>query len=652
MITKYEFGSHFNTEAVVVPVEEGEKLPFLEVEIRGTERVFSGALAPEDRIYGLGETVGGINKRGQYFISYNVDNPHHKADTVSLYGAHKFLVIDGQKKLGLFFDTPGRVIFDLGKRDPSRLEISCAQNVTVYCVTGESAYDVTRQFLRIIGRSYVPPRWAFGFGQSRWGYKSEKDIRQVVEEYRKAELPLDYVCLDIDYMDRFIDFTVNPKRFPDMPGLIQELKAQGIRLVPIVDAGIKIEPGSRAYEEGIRGDYFCVDGEGKPFRGAVWPGMTHFPDFLRPETRSWFGGLYRFYTDQGFEGFWNDMNEPAIFFTEETKLRRDIDVLPGEDGNYQKGVRLCDYKSFYHRPDGEKVLHHDVHNVFGYEMTRAAGEGLEKLMDHRYLLFSRSSYIGAHRYGGIWTGDNASRWEHLRISLRQMPSLNMCGFLFIGSDIGGFGGNTDQELLLRWLAFGVFTPLMRKHSAKLTRRQECYRFPNREAFRRILRLRYRLLPYLYSEYMKAALYGDMLFKPLSFLYPGDPQAARVEDQLIVGGSIMIAPIMEKGQTTRQVYLPQDMTRVTYTGGEFRCEWVKAGTHTVKAELDEVVFFILPGKLLPIGKGIDHESQLDTENLMLLGDGERYALYDDDGLTREMSGNFIRILKRQAPDTAQ
>ena len=276
--------------------------------------------------------------------------------------------------------------------------------------------------------------------------------------------------------------------------------------------------------------------------------------------------------------------------------------------------------------DGRRVRHYDVHNLFGGMMTRATSEGLEKLLDHRFMLFSRSSYIGASRYGGVWTGDNSSRWEHLMLNVRHMPSLNMCGFLYSGADTGGFGGNCDRELLLRWLAFSAFTPLMRNHTGKFTRDQEAYRFGDVEAFRKIIGLRYRLLPYIYSEYMKAALRADMYIKPVAFVYP---EARGIEDQLLVGDSLMIAPVVTQGAGGRRVFVPEDMTRVRYDG----------------VALDQVVLYIRRGKLLPVGKAITNTAEYDVSELTLLGDGESYELYTDDGLTRDCKPENIRILTK-------
>ncbi len=251
-------------------------------------------------------------------------------------------------------------------------------------------------------------------------------------------------------------------------------------------------------------------------------------------------------------------------------------------------------------------------------------------------MFSRSSYVGMHRYGGIWTGDNKSWWSHILLNLKMMPSLNMCGFLYTGADLGGFGADTTRDLLLRWLALGVFTPLMRNHTAIGTRQQECYQFEKTEDFRHVVGVRYRLIPYLYSEYMKAALSDDLYFKPLAFEYPQDAQASQVEDQLMLGNEIMIAPVYTQNAKGRYVYLPEEMLFVKFMpdGSVFQSE-LSAGHHYVEIALNEVPLFIRKGKCIPIAKAAQSVAELDTENLELLGyAGAKYELYEDDGVCKD------------------
>ena len=254
---------------------------------------------------------------------------------------------------------------------------------------------------------------------------------------------------------------MDPEKFPDLPGLAADLKAQNLHLVPIIDAGVKIEPGDPVYESGKEGGYFAKDGTGQDFVGAVWPGLVHFPDFFQPEARQWFGSQYQRLIDQGIEGFWNDMNEPAIFYSPD-RLRAVMDALAQchdtdlylyrffsiRDAMNSLANNPEDYANLYHKVDGQLVCHDKLHNLYGANMTRAAGAYFETAYpEHRMLLFSRASHIGAHRYGGIWYGDNHSWWSHLALNLKMLPSANMCGFLFSGADLGGFGSNVTEDLL-------------------------------------------------------------------------------------------------------------------------------------------------------------------------------------------------------------
>lgn len=633
MIQKITYGTPFATDAIVLPIKEGT-LQHFTLQETNEGRLFTCDLQKDDIVYGLGETMRGINKRGGRYVSFNTDDMEHRNDMPSLYGSHNFIVIDGSVKFGAFFDTPACVTFEIDYLSSGNVSVLCEQDVTVYLIEGTSAYEIVKEFRSAIGRSFLPPLWAFGYGQSRWGYKTKKDYDSVVAGYEKANIPFDYICMDIDYMDRFIDFTLNPKNFSDLGDYSAKLKEKGIRLVPIIDAGVKIEPGNETYETGVRNGYFCLNEQDTPFCAEVWPGMTHFPDFLNPNAREWFGNEYHKLTDIGIEGFWNDMNEPSIFHSEYSSA---FDYQ--KDGKF----RESDYKRFFHTVNGKKVRHYDVHNLFGYMMTRAASEQLSKNLDKRFLLFSRSSYVGSHRYGGIWTGDNHSCWEHLRQNVHQMPSLNMVGLLYSGADTGGFSGNTTRELLLRWLAVSAFTPLMRNHSMISTRRQECYRFSHTEDFKTIIDFRYKFLPYLYSEFMKAALTDDLLIKPLAFVFD-DERCRTIEDQLMIGENVMMTPILEKGKKTRTVYLPEDMTMVRYNGS-FVCTEITKGETEITVPLNELVFFIRKGTLIPVAKNAVNTTELNLSDVELLGNGTTYKQYLDDGFTKDCTMDNVRLLQK-------
>lgn len=602
----------------------------------------------DDIVYGLGEQIRGINKRGWQYVSWNYDNPNHHEDTPFALRLAQFYHCLRQGHFSVaFFDYPGKMEFDIGYTRRDTMQIKAAKNdLTVYIITGENEKDIVKQFRGIIGRSYIPPLWAFGYGQSRWGYKNEADIREVAAKYKAAGIPLDSIYLDIDYMERYKDFTVDEERFPDLKGLAADMQAEGIHLVPIIDAGVKIEDGYSVYEEGVEKNYFCKNAEGGDFVGAVWPGRVHFPDFLQPEARDWFGKKYAVLTEQGIDGFWNDMNEPAIFYTEDrladtcaeieklTAGNMGIDeyfaftgMVAGLNGN------IGDYDKFYHNVNGQMVKHSEVHNLYGMNMTRSANEALREICpDKRTLFFSRSSYVGAHRYGGIWQGDNKSWWSHILQSMQQLPALNMAGFLFTGSDTGGFGCDTTEDLMLRWLQYSLFTPLFRNHSADGTREQELYRFSNADAAGNMIRIRYSLVPYLYSEFLKAALQDEMMFRPLAFDFADDADAKQVDDQLLLGNELMIAPIYKQNAKGRYVYLPEEMMLVRMRSDEdYETEILPKGHHYVPAELNELVFFIRNQKAIPFAKAAKNTAETDWNTVRLLGySGCSYEMYADNG----------------------
>lgn len=651
MITKYRLGKPIPTEAILKELPIETALPeFLQEK---GDVLYRCELEKDAVVYGLGEQIRGINKRGWKYESCCMDDSLHSENKQSLYGVHNFLIVAAKEPFGLFVDYAGIMTFDIGYTHLDQLEITVPdKNLDFYYITGESVPDIVKQFRKLIGRSYIPPKWAFGFGQSRWSYETADEVLLVAEQYRKHEIPLDMIYLDIDYMERYKDFTIDEDAFPDFAGFVEKLRGMGIRLVPIIDAGVKIEEGYQTYEEGVANDYFCKDAKGNDFVAGVWPGRVHFPDMLKPETRKWFGRSYQFLLDQGIEGFWNDMNEPAIFYSEE-HLQEVFDEIEGYKGKnldirtfqeFQSLVgdinnNIGDYDRFFHEIDGERVPHKKVHNIYGFHMTRAAGEAFEELEPNkRVLLFSRSSYIGMHRYGGIWMGDNMSWWSHILLNLKMLPSLNMCGFLYTGADIGGFSSDTTEDLVIRWTQLGIFTPLMRNHSAKETRYQESYAFDHPEIFRDIIGLRYALIPYLYSEYMKAALNGEMMFQPLSFLYPDDPMALQVEDQLFVGESIMIAPVYTQNAGGRYIYLPERMKLIKFRSADNYTEQVlEAGHHYIALALEETAVLIRLNHILPLAKPAQCVDELDEENLTLLSFAEescRYTFYHDDGRSRE------------------
>ena len=676
-IIKFAYGSMIPTDTVVTgeffSVDDQNHFAKLDKYNKKIQLMFT--LSNADVIYGLGQNTRGMNKRGFIYESFCTDDPNHTPDKRSLYGAHNFFIVDGENPWGLYIDFAGKVTYDMAFTHKDQLFITIeGVDVDVYYFTG-SIERIVKQFRNMIGLSYTPPKWAFGYQQSRWSYEDHKSVREIAEGFIENDIPCDAIYLDIDYMERFKDFTISDERFPDFKEFVAELKTKGFRLIPIIDAGVKIEADYSVYEEGVKKGYFVTDEKGKPFVAAVWPGKVHFPDFLNAQASKWFGDYYHLLLDYGIEGFWNDMNEPAIFYSE-TGLKEAIEFVKSKENTnldiytfFELKDRMVslsnaekDYKSMYHKmttPEGERRLNHfDVHNLYGYHMTRSAAEGFERYdANKRHLLITRASHIGMAKHSGIWTGDNHSWWEHLKLNVQMMPALNMAGFLYSGADTGGFGGNVSAELLIRWMQFSIFTPLLRNHSAMGTRVQEPWAFEpdTTQVLRHLIRMRYALIPYLYSEFLKANLEGSLLFSPLALSYR-DEDSKAVEDQLLFGDGLMLAPVTEQNAKGRHVYLPERMAFWCFEKFEdvsnLQTSIMDEGHHYLRLPVNRMGVFMRPNKLFVMCTPENNVEHLDMSRLTVVGyvkDIAQYTLFDDDGVTHaykngELKRTDIRVEK--------
>jgi alpha-glucosidase len=648
--------------------EELQTVPSLPVEIETKENKLriSYVMNENTKVLGLGENVRGMNKRGGLYESYCTDDPIHTPNKKSLYGAHNFLLLSGEATFGLFIDYPGKITYDIGYTVHDEMHITVNDvHADLYLFQHGTLKELALSFRSLMGNSYAAPKWAFGYQQSRWSYRTKEEVDQILRGFEVNDIPCDTIYLDIDYMDNFKDFTVDEHKFPKFEEYVRKLKNRGIRLIPIIDAGVKIEQGYEVYEEGVKNQYFCLNSQQEPFVAAVWPGKVHFPDFLNPQVRHWFGLKYKKLVDMGIEGFWNDMNEPSIFYTED-RLQHTIDMAKNSEGENLDihsffGLTNAfqslfnhpdDHQKFYHQMEGMLINHKSVHNLYGYNMTRSAAEGLKEIdPDRRFLLFSRASTVGQGRYAGIWTGDNHSWWEHILLSLQMMPAINQCGILYTGADTGGFSGDANGQLLVRWSQFSLFTPLFRNHAALNTRAQEPFAFDAKitRIMRNIINLRYTLIPYLYSEYMKAVIHHHVYFMPLCFEYE-DVFSSEIEDQLLVGESLMIAPVYQENAKGRYVYVPEDMLMWKAVTDKIETtEIVKKGIHYVALTLEETPIFIRKNSLLILSKPAMNVDSMDLAELTVLGyvtDEAKYVYYDDDGVTRNYEkGNYSETVIR-------
>lgn len=567
-------------------------------------------LGKEDCIYGLGDKTGFLNKRYYEYENWNSDIPEaHEENFRSLYKSIPFFMVLGEKKVyGIFYDNTFRSYFNFGKECEEYYFFGSNEgNLDYYYIAGNSMQEILGHYTYLTGRAPMQQKWVLGYHQSRWGYASEEEFRYIAKSMRENKIPMDGLHFDIDYMDHYKVFTWSDEKFPNQKGLMEELKGMGIKPIAIIDPGTKVEKDYYMYEEGMKNDYFAKTPEGETYVNEVWPGESVYPDFGKPQVRDWWGEKHKFLLDHGIRGVWNDMNEPASF---RGPLPDDV-VFTDED-----------------RP----ALHKEMHNVYGHNMAKATYQGLRKLDEKRPFIITRACYAGSQKYATVWTGDNQSLWNHLKMAIPQQCNLGLSGMNFMGTDVGGFGADTTPELMARWVQVGCFSPLFRNHCAFGCRSQEPWRFEKEitDIYRKYVELRYELIPYFYDLMRNCEKTGAPILRPLVFHYPQDKNVRNLNDEFMVGEELLVAPVTEQGATARMVYLPEGTWYDYWTR-----EKVEGGRRFIKeAPLDTCPIYVKSGSVLPkypkqlyIGEVSEEELTLTLE--VYPGKGS-YIHYRDNG----------------------
>jgi alpha-glucosidase len=625
----------------------------------GTRFTVSKQRTFSDHFFGLGDKPGPLDRGGQSYTMWNTDAFGWQESTDPIYKSVPFFLnMNHGRTLGVFLDNTWRTNFDFGHDDVTRYTFGSPNGpIDYYLLYGPEPKQVVTAWAWLTGPTPLPPLWALGFQQSRYSYFPESQLREIANRLRKDRIPSDVLWLDIDYQHDNWPFTVNEKAFPDFGGMVKDLANQHFKLVVITDLHIARQPGVgyAPYDSGLAGDHFAKNPDGSIYVGKVWPGPAVFPDFTQAQTRYWWGSLYKTFIGEGVAGFWNDMNEPAVFDGPGKTMPNDVQHRIDEPG-FRKRT----------------ASHPEIHNIFGMENSRGTYQGeLALRPNERPFVMTRASYAGGQRYSSTWTGDNSSTWNHLRMTVPQLVNLGLSGFSLAGADVGGFAGSPPPDLLTKWLEISAFQPIDRDHSAKGTRMHEVWvDGPDQENIRRrFIEERYRLMPYLYTTAEETSHDGVPINRPLFLEFPTATDDGTPYDltaggsEFMFGGRILVAPNPSPEEVAPYpVHLPPG-TWYDYWTGEQLGNGIRAGNLDLEQRdkviaqkplmvtptLAQLPVYVRGGSILPIAPLTQSTDEVPKGPLTLRvypgASGEACAgeVYTDDGHSFSYrTGAFARI----------
>src|SRR5579862_2602343 len=610
----------------------------------------SGAIAAakklgfDEHFYGLGEKAAHLDKRRGEFTMWNSDTPAYKEGTDPIYQDIPFYMgWQAGAAYGIFFDNTYRTHFDFAANSPEYAAFSAeGGEMNYYFFWGPSMKKILGRYADLTGHLPMPPKWALGNQQSRWGYYPDTVAEEVANRYRADDLPLDVLYLDIDYMNGYRIFTWDPHGYPDPTAFIAKLRKQGVKVVVIVDPGVKYEPPAAGatdaaanpelgeqdksyyvFNQGLAKDYFLKRKDGNLWIGAVWPGKAVYTDFTLDAAARWWGDLHRAYLDHGVAGIWNDMNEPSDFLDQTGRTQMDVITYDGDTRSPYAANR----------------------NVFALNEARATYEGLVRLRPNdRPYVITRAGYAGIQRYSTMWTGDNTATWDAMALSIPMFETLGLSGEPFVGADAGGFIGRTNPELLARWYEIAFLTPFCRNHAQRDAYDHEPWRFGSyyEDIIRKYLKLRYRLLPFLYTVLEDAHRTGVPMFRPLLLNFQNEANTLSIDDEFMVGADLLVAPILAPGMTERLVYLPEGTWSDYWTGHQL------TGGRTVHAAapLETVPLFVRGGAIIPSGPDMNYVGEKPTSPLTFTiypdaQDKAQTSLYEDDRVSPAYTNGVLR-----------
>jgi alpha-glucosidase len=631
VVGKYPLRVRFETletDEIILADDEGLGIVWDGTEVTNYKQLHEG-----ERFMGLGEKTGHLDKRGCQYVNWNTDQFAYYHEGDPLYASIPFYIgLNDNKPYGVFLDNTSRTTFNFGASNHRFHFFQAERGLLRYYFfyTGNVA-GIVESYTQLSGRMPLPPLWSIGFQQCRYSYFPDTEVLSTARMFRERSIPADVIYLDIHYMDRCKVFTWHPERFADPAKLVAELREMGFHVVVILDPGIKIDVDYDAYVSGVSEDVFLAYPDGSLYEGEAWPGKCHFPDFTKSSARAWWARQIQTLADIGIDGFWNDMNEPAVW-----------------------GKSFPDVVRFNY--EGQQHNHKLAHNVYGAQMARSTYEGAERaLPNRRSFVLTRSAFAGSQVHTAIWTGDNCSNTEHLLLGSRLVSNLGLCGMPFAGNDVGGFVGESSIELFMKWVGQGAFTPLFRCHTMVNSRDAEPWSFGEEaEAVSRAyIQLRYRLLPSVYSYFYEASTTGMPVSRSMAIKYYHLKEIFNplFENQYFFGDALLVCPVPPSREVHKLFLPPQDIWYDMYTDtlAPTGTQW-----HEVAKELLPV--FVKGGSLLVLQSSIQSTAEKPHKVLELhvyKGTiGSIFTYYEDDGVSYAYQHEEAYYLRKITYDAAQ
>eukprot|EP00088_Acartia_fossae_P032112 TRINITY_DN3291_c0_g1_i2.p1 TRINITY_DN3291_c0_g1~~TRINITY_DN3291_c0_g1_i2.p1 ORF type:complete len:896 (-),score=202.34 TRINITY_DN3291_c0_g1_i2:157-2844(-) len=489
----------------------------------------------------------------------------------------------------------------------------------MFILLGPGPKDVSRQYGLLTGNTPLPPEFSIAYHQCRWNYNDQDDVNMVNSKFDEHDIPMDVMWLDIEHTDGKKYFTWDSRKFPDSIKMVENLVSKGRKLVTIVDPHIKKDSGYWVHNDLTSKGLYTKNSDGGDYEGWCWPGASYYPDFLNKDARDYFAEQYKLenYKGSTLDVYtWNDMNEPSVFNGPEVTMPKDK------------------------RHIGD-IEHRDLHNIYGYLYSMASHQGHLVRADNklRPFLLTRAAFAGSQRYTAIWTGDNTADWSHLEVSVPMCLSLSVAGMHFVGADVGGFFGNPDGELMVRWYQAAAFQPFFRSHAHLDSKRREPWLFSAGEMslIRQAIRTRYSFLPFWYTQFYEAEISGVPVMRPLWYEFPQDEGTFGREGEHLIGDALLVAPILKKSATELSVYFPGNELWYDIVTNE---KLDVSGELNIKAGYDKVPVYQRGGTIIPRKHRVRRSSALMhddpvTLHVALDRNGKaRGSLYMDDGSTFE------------------